>query len=104
MLKIFKQCSVRNEVWHLYSVGKPCFPVEDYGLMTGRVLHEVKMQSTCAKPAFSKAHGIDNKADPMIVFQIDKMVVNDEFLVPEAIAIAEPLMLRDLKIYRFSIV
>ena len=59
---------------------------------------------TCAKPAFSKAHGIDNNADPMMVFQIDKMVVNDEFLVPEAIAIAEPLMLSDLKIYRYEIV
>ena len=33
----------------------------------------------------------------MIVFHIDKIVVNDEFLVPEAIAIAEPLMLNDLK-------
>jgi len=32
----------------------------------------------------------------MIVFHIDKIVVNDEFLVPEAIAIAEPLMLSDL--------
>lgn len=40
----------------------------------------------------------------MMVFQIDKMVVNDEFLVPEAIAIAEPLMLSDLKIYRYEIV
>jgi len=60
---------------------------------------------TCAKPAFSKAHGIDNKADPIMVFQIDRMVVNDEFLVPEAIAIAEPLMLSDLKkIYQYEIV
>ena len=58
---------------------------------------KLKCNFTCAKPAFSKAHGIDNKADPMIVFQIDKMVVNDEFFVPEAIAIAEPLMLSDLK-------
>ena len=40
----------------------------------------------------------------MIVFQIDKMVVNDEFLVPEAIAIAEPLMLSDLKIYWYETV
>ena len=60
---------------------------------------KLKCNFTCAKPAFSKAHGIDNKADPMIVFQIDKMVVNDEFFVPEAIAIAEPLMLSDLKKY-----
>ena len=65
---------------------------------------KLKCNFTCAKPAFSKAHGIDNKADPIMVFQIDKMVVNDEFLVPEAIAIADPLMLRDLKIYRYSIV
>ena len=58
---------------------------------------EQNMTFTCAKPAFSKAHGIDNRADPMIVFQIDKTVVNDEFLVPEAIAMAEPLILSDLK-------
>ena len=53
---------------------------------------------TCANPAFSKAHGIDNNAEPIIVFQIDKMVVKEEFLVPDAIAIADPLMLNDLNI------
>ena len=60
--------------------------------------YSTKYIFTCANPAFSNAHGIDSNADPIIVFHIDKIVVKEEFLVPEAIAIADPLILNDLKI------